>query len=312
MTNSGFAPTAGERCFAATTTADVRPAGCRRFIGSASGALFLAGLLAADAAEPAPDKSVYNLFNPTPRELMRDMITDRPDQTESSYTVDAGHIQFEVDFFNYTHDRDDGVITESLVAPSINFKVGLLNNMDVQFVLDAYVHERINEPGPGPAQTAQGIGDFQTRLKLNLWGNDGGVTALAMMPFVKWPTAHSSVGNGAYEGGVIFPFSINTSDRFGFVVMTEFDILQNEANDNYHGDFINSVTFGGDITEHIGGYVEFFTVVSTEQDSEWQGQFDFGITYSFNEGARLDLGVNIGLTDSAPDWQPFFGGSFRF
>ena len=45
---------------------------------------------AADATRP-PDKSGYTLFQPVPRELMREMSTDRPDQTESAYTVDAGH-----------------------------------------------------------------------------------------------------------------------------------------------------------------------------------------------------------------------------
>ena len=44
------------------------------------------------AADPAPaDKRHYHLFNPTPRELLREMSTDRPDVTESAFTVDAGH-----------------------------------------------------------------------------------------------------------------------------------------------------------------------------------------------------------------------------
>src|SRR5207247_8308607 len=43
------------------------------------------------------DKRHYTLFNPTPRELMREMNTDRPDKTESPYTVDAGHFQVEAD-----------------------------------------------------------------------------------------------------------------------------------------------------------------------------------------------------------------------
>ena len=42
---------------------------------------------------PPPDKSVYHLFNPVPREYLRGMNTDRPDQTESPYTVDAGHFR---------------------------------------------------------------------------------------------------------------------------------------------------------------------------------------------------------------------------
>src|SRR5436309_3199384 len=64
-------------------------------------------LCAAPAASQTPpaDKSPFSLFNPTPRTLMREMQTDRPDQTESPYTVDAGHFQLEADFDNYTYDR---------------------------------------------------------------------------------------------------------------------------------------------------------------------------------------------------------------
>ncbi len=61
--------------------------------------ILAAGSLAAKAQNPpgkeiasgtARDKGSYNLFKPTPREFMRGMSTDRPDQTESPYTVDAG------------------------------------------------------------------------------------------------------------------------------------------------------------------------------------------------------------------------------
>src|SRR4051794_35141958 len=45
-------------------------------------------------AETVPtNKCRYTLFNPTPRKQMREMATDRPDKTESPYTVDAGHVQ---------------------------------------------------------------------------------------------------------------------------------------------------------------------------------------------------------------------------
>ncbi|CAN1722741.1 exported protein of unknown function [Hyphomicrobium sp. 1Nfss2.1] len=40
----------------------------------------------------AGEKAQHNLFNPTPRALMREMTTGRPDSTEVPLTVDAGHI----------------------------------------------------------------------------------------------------------------------------------------------------------------------------------------------------------------------------
>ena len=46
--------------------------------------------LAAIAAE-ATDKRGYSIFNPMPTQLMRPMSADRPDFTESSYTVDTAN-----------------------------------------------------------------------------------------------------------------------------------------------------------------------------------------------------------------------------
>ena len=90
----------------------------------------------------AEDKSQYHLFNPTPRELMRELSTDRPDKTESPYTVDAGHFQIESDLtiFEYDHDRSDGahIHNETWTVPSLNLKAGLCNFSDLQVVIFPY------------------------------------------------------------------------------------------------------------------------------------------------------------------------------
>ena len=52
-------------------------------------------------------KSRYNLFHRTPVELRRPLTTDRPDRTESPYTVDAGLFQAEIDLFTYRGDVSD-------------------------------------------------------------------------------------------------------------------------------------------------------------------------------------------------------------
>ena len=145
----------------------------------------------ASAAEtPAsPNKSGYHLFNPTPRVLMREMSTDRPDKTESPYTVDAGHFQIEMDVFTYSYDRYNSerrdVSAESLSIAPVNLKAGLFNNVDLQLVLETYTSVRIHDRDAGTVEKQRGLGDVTPRLKFNLWGNDGGQTAFAIMPFVK-------------------------------------------------------------------------------------------------------------------------------
>src|SRR5271165_7071915 len=104
---------------------------------------FLGPLLAAGASVAAPetnsvpaDKTAYNLFNPTPDALMRELSPDRPDKTESPFTVDAGHYQLEMDFANYTYDDSGGTTTRAWNVAPFNVKAGLLNNVDLQLVFD--------------------------------------------------------------------------------------------------------------------------------------------------------------------------------
>lgn len=288
---------------------------------------FISGISLAGAAE-ASDKSQYTLFNPTPKELMRDMSTDRPDKTESPYTVDAGHFQFEMDLVSYTRDKEkSGGVTTSLdawaVAP-INLKVGLCNQVDLQVVIETWNSVKTetsdlqignSRPAiPGVKVIQSGFGDITTRLKYNLWGNDEGKTAFAAMPFVKLPTNQDELGNNSVEGGIILPLAVELPLNIGMGVMTEFDFNRDSAGDGHHTEYINSLTFSRDrlMIRNLGGYIEFFSLVSAERGSKWIGTVDFGMTYGLSEHVRLDAGVNIGVTKSADDINPFLGLSWRF
>jgi len=273
--------------------------------------------LASAAETPAsPNKSGYHLFNPTPRVLMREMSTDRPDKTESPYTVDAGHFQIEMDVFTYSYDRYNSerrdVSAESLSIAPVNLKAGLFNNVDLQLVLETYTSVRIHDRDAGTVEKQRGFVDVTSRLKFNLWGNDGGPTAFAVMPYVKLPTNQDRLGNNSVEGGVIFPLAVALPHEFGLGVMTQFDFIRDEDDGGHHPEFVNSITLSHDLVGELGGYVEFFSVVSAESNSPWVGTFDVGFTYGLTEDIQLDAGVNIGATRSAEDWNPFLGISWRF
>lgn len=267
------------------------------------------------AVPASADKSGYSLANPTPVALLRELSTDRPDQTESAYTVDAGHFQVEMDFVNYIVDRDTSgggdLRTRLLSIAPVNLKVGLLNNVDLQLMLEPRIESRVEDRRAGTTTRAAGFGDVTTRLKINFWGNDGGPTAFAMMPFVKWPLSASSVRNGETEGGVIFPFAMELPGGWGLGAMTEVDFVS-DGTGGYETEFVNSLTFARDLTARLGGHVEFYAVTSRAPGFQWQGQFDVGFTYDLKNDTQLDFGCNFGVTKSAPDFQPFVGLSRRF
>lgn len=256
------------------------------------------------AGEPARDKSQYHLFNPTPRELMRELSTDRPDATESPFSVDAGHVQIEMDIVSFTRDRHtperDGGF-EAWSFANTNFKLGLTNRSDLQVLIP--MHERVRG---GP----RGFGDLTIRLKTNLWGNDGGNTALALMPFVKLPTADDDLGNGEVEGGLIIPFAASLPNEWNFGAMLEIDLVADDDGSGYKPEFLTSVTVSRSIVGDLGGFLELVSVAGPESD--WVASFNAGLTYGLTDDVQLDAGVNLGLTRAAEDVTTFVGISYRF
>lgn len=283
--------------------------------------LFALGVVIASVAAPeqlaewpAADKTAFNLFMPTPSQYLRDMDTDGPGTTESPYTVDAGHFQIELTFLAYSSEKDrfegeNYKLDAWAIAPMI-LKVGVFNHLDAQLVLEPYyiVHERLGND----RVRLRGFGDTTFRFKYNLWGNDGGRTAFAMTPYVKFPTSGHGLGNSRLAGGLVLPLSANLPRDFWLGLTTRFDAVPDEGDGGYHAEFMNSIAFGHDLLADTFGYVEFFSLVSTERETDWVGAFGLGLIYPLTENIQFNAGVNIGLTSSAYDWNPFLGMAWRF
>jgi hypothetical protein len=267
----------------------------------------------AEGGAAQPMKRAHHLFRPTPPESMREMATDRPDQTESPYTVDGGHLQLEMDFVNATIARGPaGDGPARLVAWSVapfNVKVGLLDRVDLQFVIDTYARVRVEDPVDGEAASSSGFGNVATRLKVNLWGNDGGRTALGMMAYVRWPLPASGLRNGRTEGGLIVPLALSLGRGWNVGVMTEVDVIASPSG-GHETQLVNSMTAGHALTGTLGMYAEVLGAV--RRGSRWLGQLDVGWTYALRDAIQLDWGCNVGLTATAPSARAFAGISVRF
>ncbi len=266
--------------------------------------------------EGGADKSRYNLFNPTPQDQLRELTTDGPGATESPYTVDAGHCQIEMSFVDYTSEKDtfDGETyrLDWLAVAPMTLKVGLLNSLDLQLLLEPYnhVYERLDDEY---RLTRHGFGDTALRLKYNVWGNDAGSTALAVMPFVQFPTSQDHLESDIVEAGLIVPFAADLPWDFYLGLTSRFvsaqDILGGE---DRHAEFGNSIALVHQIIGDLDGYVEFFSNVSTERDVGWVGTFDTGLIYWLSDNLQLNGGVNVGVTKWADDWNLFAGLAWRF
>jgi hypothetical protein len=288
-----------------------------RILGGWLASAVLTALAPAQAAasdHAGVDKSAFHLLNPTPSQYLRPMDTDGPGATESPYTVDAGHFQIEMTLLFYAADTgsfegEPYELDVSAILPMI-LKVGLFNRLDAQLVLEPYnvVRERLGDN----EVTTRGFGDTTLRLKYNLWGNDDGPTAFAVMPYVKFPTSKEGLGSSSVAGGLILPLSVNLPAEFWLGLTTRFDVVHDLAAGGYHPEFLNSIAVGHDLFGNLFGYVEFFSAVSTERDSSWVGTFNAGLIYSLTGDVQLNAGANTGVTRAADDWNVFVGMALRF
>jgi len=223
------------------------------------------------------------------------MSPDRPDTTESPITVEPGVFQVESTLFGFA--KDGSVATWSLAES--NLKTGLTNETDLHLVLRPWIKE---EGG------AEGFGDVDVRLKWNLWGNDGGKTAGALMPFVTVPS-QTAVSTEEWEGGLIFPVSVDLCEGIGLGFQTELDRVWNEDEGTHDWDFLHSAVLGFDLTEKVGLFVEYVGVAG---DHSYEATANIGITFAPHEKLQWDFAVGVGLNDAAEDVSLIQGVSFRF
>ena len=262
------------------------------------------------------DKSSFNLFNPTPPEYMREMTVDGPGATDSPYTLDAGHFQLEMSIFHYANFQNtiDDVpyrLDFWAVAP-FNLKIGLLNRLDLQVLIEPYDHVFEREDGIYRV-TRQGFGDTTLRFKYNLWGNDSGHTALALLPSVRLPTGENDIGSDTVEGGLAVPFSADLPWDYFLGLETRFATAQDFfGGTRSHVEFANSALLAHKLFGEVEGYVEFFSNVSTESGVGWAGSFDTGIICWLTDDLQVNAGAAIGLTQWADDWSFFMGFAWRY
>ncbi|MBN8628345.1 MAG: transporter [Planctomycetes bacterium] len=266
-------------------------------------------------------KKAYSLFRPTPRSLRREFLTDRPDKTLTPVTVDAGHWQVESDFVTYKHDRDQQPQEQGLQDRGFysfalsNVRVGLTNDTDLHVIVQPfeYVSRTAARAGATVAdQNAFGFGDMSVMAKHNLWGNDGGPTALGCAARVDAPTGAREITSGYWEGGSSIFWLRRLPGKTYFGLEFGIDVRENVRALGYHAEFLNSASLAISLTERLGTKAELASITSTEQGQPWEGIFAMALLYQPLDDCQLDVGINIGLTKPAADWNPYVGGSIRF
>ncbi|WP_276089498.1 transporter [Pedobacter sp. JY14-1] len=249
----------------------------------------------------------YHLLNPVPAGSLREMETDRPNVTESAFTVDAGHFQYETDLFRSEHVSSEEGKTSTLYLNQFLLKTGLVKNTELQAGFQTYGWQRSREQS-GEIKHTDGVGNLIVRLKQNLTGNDGGKFVMAVLPYLRFPT--SAIEKSRYEYGLIVPMQTELPGDWKLGFQIEADRLKDESSAGMHTEFLQSLTLSHEILKDLDGIAETYYSYDLKAH-QWANYLNAALQVKIAQGVKLDGGVNYGLQHDARK-SYFIGSSIRF
>lgn len=234
----------------------------------------------------------------------RPLSADRPDRTESPYSVPPGHLQIECDFASMAFTRRDGAESRAADLGAVNLKIGLHPDLDVQFVSTVYSHARLQPEGLPATSDGVGFPAVGARAKWNLAGNDGGRLAIGVLPYVEL----AREGDADPVVGALVPVALDLPAGLGFGAMSGFEDAGNAGSA-----WIASATVGRELAPRLGVFVEGYAAWnwSGGPGAVLESTFDWGITFAARERLQLDAGARHGLGGAAEDVRGFVGLTWR-
>lgn len=214
--------------------------------------------------------------------VLPEIVTDRPDQTESSTIIPLKGFQIECGVMsgNYNFNNSSQKL---LLIPNTLFRYGLTKNIELRLVeqLISFKNEQTSEENFG-------LSDLELGVKIQILKNPDINTEIAFISHLVLPTGAVSITNG--NAGIVNKLAISHS-------LTKFLDLGYNVGYNYFntetGYLTYSVVLGTGITKRIGAYIE--TYDEFVEFTDWISNFDSGITYLVRENLQLDFSFGVGL-----------------
>lgn len=208
----------------------------------------------------------------------QEIITDRPDQTESSVVVPFKSLQIETGAIFQKNKND-----QSNSYPSILWRYGVSKKIELRLLTQFEVRKTINS-----SLKSRGVSDIQIGAKVQLFKKEDVNTEVAFLSHLILPTAKNELTN--HNFGTINKLSIShsLSKKIGVGYNVGYDYFGTGS-----GNFTYSLAFGISLTHKIGFFTETygeFTDFKSHLSS-----FDTGFTYLLRKNLQLDISYGTGI-----------------
>jgi hypothetical protein len=238
------------------------------------------------------------------------ICTDRPTKANATCTVPAGQFQLEANAFGWSLTEAADARTELMSAGSSTLKIGLTARSDLQIAFTPYLQQTVKQSGE--SDRLSGFGDMVLRYKHRLTV-DAAPVQVAVIPFVKLPTAAAGLGNDRVEGGLAIPVSFALAGPVTMTLGPEADLLADGDGRGRHPAIVNLVNVAAPLAPRLTLVGEFWTNFNFDPSGTVkQASADVAVTYLASAGLQLDAGANAGLTRQTADIELYAGMSVRF
>lgn len=213
-----------------------------------------------------------------------DLITDRPDQTESSVTVPMKSLQIETGFISEKQGN-----TMRLAYNTTLLRYGLSENLELRLGLE-YQGEKI------ASTNISGFSPLYAGFKIAIREEDGWKPEVAFLGSIVMPfTANAAFEPAHTAANMRFAFSHTLSDRLslGYNLGAEWN-----GNNTTPGYFY-SLVLGVSLMDNLGMFIESYGTIIENNNSEHL--FDAGFTYLILSNLQADISGGLGLNDNAID-----------
>ena len=250
----------------------------------------------------APSASAAAMQNPGP------MITDRPDQTESSETIIPGFIQVETGL-SFTHNDESGVRLRTLEVPSTLLRLGVLPRLEARLGFPGW--QRAQERSGQVTANADGVGDLELGFKLRILEQDPGQLQLSLIGSTTLPTGTTGIGSERADPTFLLTVSTDLSERvaLGSNVGARWATQPTDEDRTTAGDDLETavdavytLALGFSVASGIAAFAEVFGALGLENDRPDPMSVDGGITVQLRDNLQLDVSGGLGVNAAADDW----------
>ena len=231
-----------------------------------------------------------------------ELVTDRPDQTESSSVVPRGLVQLEMGWSREVEDGD--IEARSDAMPALLARIGVARRLELRLGHEGYTWESGVEP------EAEGLGDAGIGVKVKLseegpgWRPDAALIAGTTLP-----TGQDGFTSERADPAFRFALSHTVSERvsLGYNLGAAWasgpddsGMIRTETSCQY------TATVGFALAERFGSFLEIFGEAPLSDGArDATTSLDGGFTFLVLPNVQLDAAAGVGLSDEASDW--FFG-----